>query len=283
MRSEIIHLNTFRTFQQVIICRHVIITCHHLNFYVIQNFTPQLIILQREKERMNISELRALVSQYKPIQRYDHSNEYLCPSKRKIFENDFMMNSYRSKVPLTFDDITTLLRGYSLELDSIDGLIFLYLIQFKQSTRYINEIDGFCVQYMIETNQDVINCIQSSKQSILNDQIKTSEFNKYLFDLFSVRQGMKRVIEGESLQKVLHLLYSSFPLFQHFLQFLNSKNITSLGKDVWICLCTFSHVIFQQQEINFYLQYSVDNVYCYPLLFDDFFMFMKQFYLSHSF
>ena len=230
---------------------------------------------------MNIEELKQLIAPYKPIVRRDVSTEYHCPGKWKSFENEnqLILNMFINHHPLSEEDIEFIASKYCIKQFSIEYLLFLYLLQYYP-VQQTPLIQTFIQKYMISSNNDVLNLITMTKQSVLNDKLKISEFNKYLFNAFSVQMGRKRVIQNDILWKLLSVIYSSYQLYPQFISFLKSKQ-EFLTKDQWMCLCSFVDLLLIPQPSEFYLQYSSENSYAYPVLFDEFFLFLKQSLQQH--
>ena len=236
------------------------------------------------KRNEELQQLRNMISQYQPIKRKENENEYLCPSKYKSYQtdNELYLLNYITNQQLTENDILTISQYYNINYMSFDYLLFLYLLQYHPITNTINIISSFLTKYSIKSNIEVINIIITTRNQINTDEIIKDSFYKYLFQLFSIQIGRRYQIQETHLKQLLELLYSHLPLYNQFITFLHQKNHLYLTKDQWNCLSTFSQIVFIPQPSEFYLFYTSENSYFYPVLFDEFFLYLKDLLLHHQ-
>lgn len=227
-------------------------------------------------------QLQRMIQNYQPIKRNSEDNEYLCPSKYKTYQttNELYLLNYCTDQQLTENDLQTISQFYNITYMSFDYLIFLYLLQYHPNQNTTKIIPTFIEKYVIKTNQEVSNIILSTKNKI--NQNEKDSFLKYIFSTFSISIGKRQLLKEEIMEKLLQLLYSQYPLYSQFITFLKYHQHYFLTKDQWNCLSSFSHIVFIPQQVDFYLQYTSENSYFYPVLFDEFFLYLKQLLLNHQ-
>ena len=236
-------------------------------------------------EQVNkLKQLQNLIQQYQPLKRKEQNNDYLCPSKYKSYQNDneFYLLNYIHDQPITENDLQTISQFYTINYMSLEYLIFLFLLNYHPITNTINVIQQFIDKYSINSNQEVTNIITTTQNQLTTDNNQKELFLKYLFNTFSISSGKRNIIKENVMENILQILYSDLPLYQQFITFLKQKNHYYLTKDQWNCLSSSSHIVFIPQQSDFYLTYTTENMYFYPVLFDEFFLYLKQLILNHQ-
>ena len=236
---------------------------------------------------MNINyknEIQEILNSLQPIKRKSNDTDYLCPSKWKRYgnENELVLSHYISDEPITENELKQITQEYNIDYMSLEYYIFLYLLNYHPISNSINIISTFISKYLITSNQEVTNIITFTINQMNSDVSIKELFIKYLFDSFSKPNGRRQELQEDILDHLLQLLYSSFPFYSHFITFLHQHNHHFLTKDQWICLFNFSHIVFFPQSQEFYVTYTSENNYFYPILFDEFFLYIKQLLLSHQ-
>ena len=227
-----------------------------------------------------MNELYQELIKKKPIKRKKDYEKYLCPEKKRIIgiQNECFLLEYELKEKINEEDRKKLDKQYEIQEESIESFILSYLLNYFPFLEE-NCINRFRIQYSIQSNQDVLNLIHYTQKSFLFDDYTKMKFVHYLFIRYNEKRNGKKVLQNEILFTLLHVLYESYPLFSSFLSFLHSQNISFLTKDQWLCLAHFTHIIFLPQDPFFYQEYTSENSFHYPLLFDDFFCYLKNHFI----
>ena len=83
----------------------------------------------------------------------------------------------------------------------------------------------------IATNTGLVEAVHKTTHAITTTTTKRIAFFRYLFNLHQDR----RVLRGETLLRLLAMLYSDLPLFTPFVHFLQTHGCT-MNRDQWMCL-----------------------------------------------
>ncbi|EDR25863.1 hypothetical protein EDI_044190 [Entamoeba dispar SAW760] len=108
---------------------------------------------------------------------------------------------------------------------------------------------------IIESNIDTFNVF--IQEGLWNN----TDLIQYAFKEY----GNKRIIEGKNLERILKVIYNSFPLLEEFIEYVKrNRSFFYLTKDEWYSLYYERNFVLNDQYVN------EDKIISWPLLLEEF-------------